>query len=63
MPERETQGRVHNFIKLRFGCSREDIKKNIDIDKSYLSKILKKLIEKDIIQERDDRYYSVIKKK
>ena len=59
----ETQDRVHGFIKSNFGSSRKDIKKNLNIDRSYLSKILKILIKKDIIQEREGRYYVVIKQK
>ena len=59
----ETQDRVHGFIKSNFGSCRKDIKKNLNIDGSYLSKILKILIKKDIILVRDGRYYVVIKHK
>ena len=59
----ETQDRVHSFIKSNFGSSRKDIKNNINIDGSYLSKILKILIKKDIIQERDGCYYAVYNQK
>lgn len=59
----ETQDRVHGFIKSNFGSSRKDIKKNLNIDRSYLSKILKILIKKDIIKERDGCYYAVYNQK
>lgn len=59
----ETQETVLEYIRSNFGPFWKDIKKNINIDGSYLSKILKILIKKDIIHETDGRYYLVIKKK
>ena len=59
----ETQESVVKYITSNFGPYWKDIKNNLNIDGSYLSKILKTLIKKDIIQETDRRYYLVIKKK
>ena len=53
----ETQAKVHKYIVFNKGCVRKDITKTLELDKSYLTRMLQKLIEKNLIKEVDGKLH------
>ncbi|MFL2813431.1 MAG: AAA family ATPase [Candidatus Puniceispirillales bacterium] len=54
----QTQDKVFTYIKSNPGSSWSNIKNDLNLDGSYLSKTLKKLIEKSILEETEGYYYT-----
>ena len=55
----DTQTKVFALIKSSPGLSRSQIRNELKIDGSYLTKIIKKLLQKNLIEEVEDRFYPI----
>ena len=55
----DTQTKVFALIKSSSGLSRSRIRDELTLDGSYLTKIIKKLLQKNLIEEVEDRFYPI----
>ena len=55
----DTQTKVFALIKSSSRLSRSRIRGELTLDGSYLTKIIKKLLQKNLIEEVEDRFYPI----
>ncbi len=55
----DTQTKVFFLIKSSPGLSWSQIRDELKIDGSYLTKIIKRLLYKNLVEEVEDRFYSI----
>ena len=54
-----TQTKVFDHIKASPGLSWSQIRNELPIDGSYLTKIIKRLLYKNLVEEVEDRFYPI----